>query len=248
MDLDDPQQAVREQRIAVLLGEIAQRDNETRRARGEIAQLESDAAAAVRSRQEVVQESAHKRFAADTFPWDGQVDACLARLGIPSFREPQRAVVNCALSRQDCFVIMPTGGGKSLCYQLPAMLAGGADGSGADDTAAGQPLTIVISPLVSLMADQVAQMKQAGIAAEQVTSLTSKEEQRRIYTEVSGPSSNRSFRLLYVTPERVVQSGRFKGVLQKCQANSGSRIDRFVIDEAHCISKYVFSAPFFLVS
>ena len=128
---------------------------------------------------------------------------------------------------------MPTGGGKSLCYQLPAMLIGGAEGTGADDTEASQPLTIVISPLVSLMTDQVEQMKQAGMAAEQITSSTSKDEQRRIYSEVAGPPSGRSFRLLYVTPERVVQSGRFKGVLQKC----GSRIDCFVIDEAHCIAK-----------
>lgn len=102
----------------------------------------------------------HKENWSGTFPWDGRViEALRSNFHIPSFRPRQREVINAALSNRDSLVIMPTGGGKSLLYQLPALLDSteqDADGGGGGvGRALGRRLTLVVSPLVSLSNDQV---------------------------------------------------------------------------------------------
>ena len=108
------------------------------------------------------------------------------RFGFPSFRDGQEALIDAILSGQDVFGVMPTGSGKSLCYQIPALLLEG--------------LTLVISPLISLMKDQVAALKEAGIPAAFLNSSLTPTQQR----EVLRRAGLGAYRLIYVTPERLL--------------------------------------------
>ncbi len=133
--------------------------------------------------------------------------------GYSSFRPLQERIVRSLLAGHDTCVVMPTGGGKSLCYQLPAVVS--------------ERTTVVISPLIALMQDQAAQLKQMGIPAAVLNSSISNEEQRRIVQQVQAGA----FRLLYLSPERL-QRGDTLGWLQQAP------ISFFAIDEAHCISEW----------
>lgn len=126
------------------------------------------------------------------FPWDDEamrLKTTVFKISAP-FRPLQREAINCTLSGQDCFVIMRTGGGKSLCYQIPALL-----------NAAG--LSVVISPLISLISDQVYQMEQlAPGKATMLTGSQTREEGTAVMQRVrQAPGSG--LRLLYITPEKV---------------------------------------------
>ncbi|MNM54799.1 ATP-dependent DNA helicase RecQ [compost metagenome] len=133
--------------------------------------------------------------------------------GYDSFRGDQQAIVEHVASGNDALVLMPTGGGKSLCYQIPALLR---DGCG-----------IVISPLIALMQDQVEALRQAGVRAEFLNSTLDAETAARVERELlSG-----ELQLLYVAPERLL-TGRFLSLLER------SRIALFAIDEAHCVSQW----------
>ena len=126
-------------------------------------------------------------------------------------------------SRHDVFVIMPTGGGKSLCYQLPAMCLPG--------------ITIVVCPLVSLIQDQVSAMENQGVPAFQLSSTQSIDEQREVYDEMYSASADEIPGLLvYVTPERLSASGKLQNCLSSLARNR--KLARFVIDEAHCVSQW----------
>ncbi|HEY3971728.1 MAG TPA: RecQ family ATP-dependent DNA helicase [Candidatus Sulfotelmatobacter sp.] len=133
--------------------------------------------------------------------------------GYSSFRPLQERIVRSLLVGHDTCVVMPTGGGKSLCYQLPAVIS--------------ERTTVVISPLIALMQDQAAQLKQMGIPAAVLNSSVSNEEQRQIIRQVQ----QGAFRLLYLSPERL-QRGDTLGWLQQAP------ISFFAIDEAHCISEW----------
>lgn len=133
--------------------------------------------------------------------------------GFRSFRPLQEEIIRDALAGLDVFALLPTGGGKSLCFQLPALVRSG--------------LTVVVSPLIALMKDQVDALQASGIAA---TFLNSSLETSQSRARLRG-LHNREFRLLYVAPERLMLSG-FLSDLQQWKP------DLIAIDEAHCISEW----------
>jgi ATP-dependent DNA helicase RecQ len=134
--------------------------------------------------------------------------------GYPEFRPGQREVIEAVLSGRDTLAVMPTGAGKSICYQVPALLLE-------------RGLALVVSPLLALMKDQVDALKQAGVAAEAINSTVPRDEQRRTLAEAAAGS----LRLLYVAPERF-EDGGFVAALR------GLRVALLAIDEAHCISQW----------
>ena len=136
-----------------------------------------------------------------------------ARFGYPDFRPGQDRAVRSLLAGRDVLVLMPTGGGKSLCFQIPAAVTAGA--------------TVVVSPLISLMQDQVDGLNRAGIPATFVNSTLEPEEARRRLDGVE----RGEIRLLYVAPERF-GSRSFSRRLDRLN------VRLFVIDEAHCISQW----------
>jgi ATP-dependent DNA helicase RecQ len=145
---------------------------------------------------------------------DGPVLDVLRRTwGFESLRPLQERAIEAVLARRDSLVVMPTGGGKSLCYQLPPLLTG--------------DLTVVVSPLISLMKDQVDTLRDLGVEARQVNSTTSAEEKR----ELVRLARARRLRLLFVSPERMAID-RFQEFL------SSLGVRTFAIDEAHCISHW----------
>ncbi|MEP7078210.1 MAG: ATP-dependent DNA helicase RecQ [Chthoniobacterales bacterium] len=139
---------------------------------------------------------------------------CLARyFGFREFLDAQEEVIKALLAGEDALVVMPTGGGKSLCYQLPALLRDG--------------VTVVVSPLIALMKDQVDALQRSGIAATLINSSLGAEAQReRVRAVARG-----EFKLVYVAPERF-RSPSF------VQALGETTIGLFAIDEAHCLSMW----------
>lgn len=133
--------------------------------------------------------------------------------GFPTFRGPQREIVEHFLNGGSALVLMATGDGKSLCYQLPAFVGDG--------------LTIVVSPLIALMDDQVAALQRRGLPATCVHSMLTREERERRLDAVQ----RGDVRLLYVTPERF----RVDGFWQRLD---GVHVARLAVDEAHCLSQW----------
>jgi len=156
----------------------------------------------------------------DAYEWSATVEANLRGLfGMPGFRGGQLAIVNAALGGQDILVLMPTGGGKSLTYQLPATCSDG--------------FSIVISPLLSLINDQVLEMNSKNIRTASLTSSTTQSMTRAITMDIT--SGAPTLKLLYVTPERM-RTDQFLQVLDICVANT--MLQRFVVDESHCLSQW----------
>ncbi len=136
-----------------------------------------------------------------------------AVFGYSQFKPLQEAVIGNLLARKDSLVIMPTGGGKSLCYQVPSLIFPG--------------LTIVVSPLISLMKDQVQQLNQLGVPAALLnSSLTYEEYNQNVERLLNGQA-----RLLYIAPESLL-TARVSAIL------AGMQVDCLTIDEAHCISEW----------
>jgi ATP-dependent DNA helicase RecQ len=133
--------------------------------------------------------------------------------GFSGFRPLQQEAVDTILNRRDLLMILPTGGGKSLCYQLPALLMEG--------------LTVVVSPLLALMHDQVSALKALGIKAEMLSSMQNAEESELIRTRLF----QGDIKLLYVAPERL-SNDYFLQMLSRLP------LALFVIDEAHCVSEW----------
>lgn len=137
------------------------------------------------------------------------------KFGYDSFRMNQRAVIEAVLARRDVVVLMPTGGGKSLCYQIPALVFEG--------------VTVVVSPLIALMKDQVDALRANGIEAAFFNSTQSSREQTEVFVKVR----QKEIKLLYVAPERLLQQGNmFIDFLRSID------VSLFAIDEAHCISSW----------
>jgi ATP-dependent DNA helicase RecQ len=135
------------------------------------------------------------------------------RFGHPAFRIPQLKVLGPLLAGRNVLAVLPTGAGKSLCYQLPALMSEG--------------LTLVISPLISLMQDQVGALRRRGVAAAYLNSLLRRDERRAILeATLSG-----SLTLLYVAPERL-------GALVRQLQRRGRAVSLLAVDEAHCIVEW----------
>lgn len=137
--------------------------------------------------------------------------------GYPAFRGLQEAIVLHVVAGGDAVVLMPTGGGKSICYQIPALARHG--------------LGIVVSPLIALMQDQVDALKELGVAAEFLNSSLAADAAIRVEQEVIAGA----VKLLYVAPERLL-TPRFVALLDRLHADD--RLALFAIDEAHCVSQW----------
>src|SRR5207249_3912773 len=133
--------------------------------------------------------------------------------GYDQFRPLQQEIISDALAGRDVFVLMPTGGGKSLCFQLPSLLRNG--------------MTIVVSPLISLMKDQVDALQTSGIAA---TFLNSALDRQEAVARLRGLHRG-EYRMLYVAPERLMLDAFLERALNW-------KIAQIAIDEAHCISEW----------
>jgi len=133
--------------------------------------------------------------------------------GFEHFREPQNRVVETILSGRDTLVVMPTGGGKSLCYQLPALML--------------PNLTVVVSPLIALMKDQVDALHARGIAAACLNSSQTIDEQNKIFSQIDAGT----LKLVYIAPERF-RARRF------CESIARADVSLFAVDEAHCLSQW----------
>jgi ATP-dependent DNA helicase RecQ len=136
-----------------------------------------------------------------------------AHFGYPSFRAPQELVVRSVLAGVDTLAVLPTGAGKSVCFQIPALLVGG--------------VTIVVSPLLALMQDQVDAARRRGLPARALNSLLTKGEQRQVRSELASGQ----LKLLYLAPER---GRRFVEEL----AQAGATVGLLAVDEAHCIAEW----------
>ena len=133
--------------------------------------------------------------------------------GYSAFRGGQEALIDAQLRGRDAFGIMPTGGGKSLCYQIPALLLEG--------------VTLVISPLISLMRDQVMALKNAGVAAAYINSSLTPAQIRLVYRNIRSGM----YKIIYVAPERLLTDGFLEAIQTR-------KVSLVTVDEAHCISQW----------
>ena len=133
--------------------------------------------------------------------------------GFSEFRPGQSEIIDAVVDKKNVLAIMPTGGGKSLCFQIPALM--------------GEGLTVVISPLIALMRDQVRGLQAAGVAAEAITSANTEEETDKIFSALNSSK----LRILYLAPERLASTA-MQSALHRYNVVS------LVVDEAHCVSQW----------
>ncbi|XP_036374396.1 ATP-dependent DNA helicase Q1 [Megalops cyprinoides] len=162
-----------------------------------------------------------KRYEGADFPWSQEVQKQLSAVfQLHKFRPLQLLAINLTMSGKDIFLVMPTGRGKSLCYQLPAVCSEG--------------FTLVIAPLVSLMEDQLMYLKSVSVSAVTLNASSTKEHAKWVMgamTEKKTP-----FKLLYVTPEKISKSKLLMSRLEKAY-NAGT-LERIAVDEVHCCSQW----------
>ena len=156
-----------------------------------------------------------------TMPLPSPLDVLAQVFGYDSFRGPQEAIVDHVVKGGDALVLMPTGGGKSLCYQIPAIVRQNA----------GHGVTIVVSPLIALMHDQVGALHEAGVSAAFLNSTQSFETSSQLEKQLLRDELT----LLYAAPERI-NTPRMKDLLRSL--NERGKLSLFAIDEAHCVSQW----------
>eukprot|EP00057_Strongylocentrotus_purpuratus_P018754 XP_011673228.1 PREDICTED: ATP-dependent DNA helicase Q1 isoform X2 [Strongylocentrotus purpuratus] len=155
------------------------------------------------------------------YPWSAKLRSlCETVFGIKKYRPLQEKTMNASLSGRDVILLMPTGGGKSLCYQLPALVSKG--------------FTLVVSPLLSLMEDQTMALEEIGVNATVLNSNTPPESVKDVHRQMIDARSE--LKLLYVTPEKIAKSKRFMACLEK--AYKANLLTRIAIDEVHCCSQW----------
>lgn len=160
-------------------------------------------------------------------PWSEDVKVALTdRFHLRGFRPNQLEAINATLSGKDTFVLMPTGGGKSLCYQLPSVVSSGRT----------RGITVVVSPLLSLMEDQVEHLRQLKIKAHVLNGDIEADYKKWILRTLKSPNAEREIELLYVTPEMVSKNASLRDCLKTL--HKYHRFARLVIDEAHCVSQW----------
>jgi RecQ family ATP-dependent DNA helicase len=161
-------------------------------------------------------------FSHENFPWSQDLRRVMSEtFGLRDFRDKQLDVLNAVMDNRDVFVLLPTGGGKSLCYQLPVIMVP-------------SQVTFVFSPLVSLIQDQVSALRVLDIPAIALTANTTDLERRNLLQEWS--SGIIKYLLVYVTPEYFGRSNNFVKNLESLA--SRNLLGRFVVDEAHCVSQW----------
>ena len=155
------------------------------------------------------------------FPWDEEVDMCnLKMFGYKKFRPIQREIINASLSGRDIFVCMPTGGGKSLTYQIPALIKNG--------------VTLVVMPLLSLIQDQTTYLQGCGI---NVLFLNSENSINLNYEKLFHSENEEDLcKMIFLTPEKIAKSNKTMNLLY--QLNNDNLLLRCVVDEAHCVSQW----------
>ncbi|KAG7496019.1 ATP-dependent DNA helicase Q1 isoform X1 [Solea senegalensis] len=155
------------------------------------------------------------------FPWSKAVEQHLKdSFRLSTFRPLQLRAINLTLSGKDLFLVMPTGRGKSLCYQLPAVCSNG--------------FTLVITPLISLMEDQIMYLKSIDVPAVMLNASSSKEHAKTVLAGMMDPKA--PFKLLYVTPEKIAKSKMLMSRLEK--AYNADLLSRITVDEVHCCSQW----------
>ncbi|KAI9042492.1 RecQ family helicase MusN [Aspergillus affinis] len=163
----------------------------------------------------------------DQHSWSKDVKKVLKdRFHLRGFRLNQLEAVDATLSGKDVFVLMPTGGGKSLCYQLPSVVTSGAT----------KGVTLVVSPLLSLMQDQVSHLHRNEIKAFVMNGDTPTDERKWIMSTLASPRPDKHIELLYITPEMLSKNQILTRILERM--NEAHRLARIVVDEAHCVSQW----------
>ncbi|XP_040293777.1 ATP-dependent DNA helicase Q1 [Bufo bufo] len=166
-------------------------------------------------------ESSSENWNRQDFSWSQKVKEELQNsFQLDTFRNLQLETINATMAGKDVFLIMPTGGGKSLCYQLPAVSSKG--------------FTLVICPLVSLMEDQLMVLKRLGVSGTNLNAASGKDHVKWVHGEMI--DKNSQLKLLYVTPEKIAKSKLFMSRLEK--AYQAGRLARIAIDEVHCCSQW----------
>ncbi|KAJ7932543.1 ATP-dependent DNA helicase [Mycena leptocephala] len=232
------------QRKGELNQEIAKLDAELKNINDDISKLRELAALRSQERQKLLDELERASapanakgkgkaiggtdYSLDDFPWSGELKMQMKKVfKIDNFRLCQQGwCLQCNMDGRDIVCVMPTGGGKSLTYQLPALLSPGC--------------TLVVSPLIALITDQILHLREAGVEAVKMTGGTPKPEAREIHNRLLAMANRRDsqekeIKLCYVTPEKIAKSKSFLAMLQKLV--DGGQLARIVIDEAHCVSQ-----------
>lgn len=162
-----------------------------------------------------------ERYDGTDFPWSKEAQRHLQdTFRLLQFRPLQLRAINLTLSGSDLFLVMPTGRGKSLCYQLPALCAKG--------------FTLVVTPLVSLMEDQTMFLRSIDVPAAMLNASSSKEHAKTVMAAMTDPKS--PFKLIYVTPEKIAKSKLLMSRLEK--AHKAQLLSRIAVDEVHCCSQW----------
>ncbi|KAI7486687.1 ATP-dependent DNA helicase [Hortaea werneckii] len=170
------------------------------------------------------EEDSEKHF---QFPWSNDVKAVLReRFKLKGFRENQIQAINTTLAGKDAFVLMPTGGGKSLCYQLPSLITSGKT----------RGVTIVVSPLLSLMEDQVQHLNNLRVQAFLLNGESNADAKRHVRDALAMSEPQKYIQCLYVTPEMLSKNQSLVSLFERLYQRN--QLARLVIDEAHCVSQW----------